>query len=249
LKTLETLREVRAPEGFVDAVLRRSGLLDRYALCETAIGAAYVATSDEGISAVMQCRSDAEFEREYRERVGRKAERRDDLRAALQRAVAECSRETPVDLRGCNEFQRSVLDVTRRIPEGAVRPYSWIAREIGKPGAVRAVGTALAKNPVPLVIPCHRVVRSDGTCGEYAFGAPLKVALLAGEEVDLGEVRTRMSERDVFWSEEGEDSYCYPFCFAARPLANHRIRKFRGTAEAHAHGLTPCPTCRPPLAA
>jgi methylated-DNA-[protein]-cysteine S-methyltransferase len=247
LNDLETLREVRAPAGFVDAVLRRCGLVDRYALCESPLGSVYVAASDDGITAVMQAADDAAFVAAYRERFGRKVERRDDLRGPLSRALA--GEDARVDLRGCNPFQRAVLDVTRRIPEGTIRPYAWIAREIGKPGAVRAVGTALAKNPVPLVIPCHRVVRSDGSCGEYAFGAPLKVSLLQGENVDLGEVRARMSERDVFWSGEDDESYCYPFCFAARPFRPESIRKFHGIAEAHAHGLTPCPTCHPPLAA
>ena len=80
-------------------------------------------------------------------------------------------------------------------------------------------GPRWLNNPVPLVIPCHRVVRSDGTTGDYAFGAEQKTALLCGEDVDLAEVRRRSHERDSVWSEEGEDSYCYPFCFAARAAA------------------------------
>jgi O-6-methylguanine DNA methyltransferase len=72
----------------------------------------------------------------------------------------------------------------REIPAGQVRPYGWIASEIGRPKAVRAVGTALGRNPVPLLIPCHRVVRTDGRVGDYAFGPPAKRALLAAEGLD-----------------------------------------------------------------
>ena len=88
-----------------------------------------------------------------------------------------------VDLRGLTPFQADVLAVTRTIPPGETRTYAWVAEQVGRPRAVRAVGSALAANPVPLVIPCHRVTRSDGTTGDYALGAEAKVALLAAEGV------------------------------------------------------------------
>ncbi len=65
-------------------------------------------------------------------------------------------------------FERAVLKATLEIPFGETRTYAWVARQVGKPGAVRAVGQALRKNPYPLLIPCHRVIRSDGTLGKYA---------------------------------------------------------------------------------
>ena len=71
------------------------------------------------------------------------------------------------------------------IPRGEVRPYGWIAAEIGRPRAVRAVGTALGHNPVPLIVPCHRVVRTDGTIGQYSLGGPgNKRTILAAEGLD-----------------------------------------------------------------
>ncbi len=85
------------------------------------------------------------------------------------------------DLRGLSEFQASVLVSCATIRPGQVRPYGWIAEELDKPGATRAVGTALAKNPIPLLIPCHRVVKSDGSVGSYAFGAEMKRDLLIRE--------------------------------------------------------------------
>ncbi len=66
------------------------------------------------------------------------------------------------------EFEWSVLKATMTIPLGQTRTYKWIARKIGQPQAVRAVGQALRKNPYPLMIPCHRVIKSNGTLGAYA---------------------------------------------------------------------------------
>jgi len=65
------------------------------------------------------------------------------------------------------EFQWKVLSVVLKIPFGQTRSYQWVAQQTGNPKAVRAVGTALRKNPFPLIIPCHRVIRSDGTFGQY----------------------------------------------------------------------------------
>ena len=68
----------------------------------------------------------------------------------------------PVDLSAAPEFQRKVLAAAAAIPFGEAQPYAWVAERIGHPRAVRAVGTALGRNPVPLIVPCHRVLRSDG---------------------------------------------------------------------------------------
>jgi methylated-DNA-[protein]-cysteine S-methyltransferase len=65
-------------------------------------------------------------------------------------------------------FQRHVYQICAQIPEGQVRTYAWIAERVGKPGAARAVGTALSKNPFAPIIPCHRVIRSDGRMGGYS---------------------------------------------------------------------------------
>lgn len=65
------------------------------------------------------------------------------------------------------KFEWSVLKATLKIPLGQTRSYQWIARQIGRPGAVRAVGQALRNNPYPLIIPCHRVIKSDGSLGAY----------------------------------------------------------------------------------
>ena len=79
-------------------------------------------------------------------------------------------------------FQQKVYTVVRQIPLGQVRTYAWVAKRIKNPKAVRAVGTALKKNPFTIVVPCHRVVPSDGSLGEYALGKDLKKRLLEAED-------------------------------------------------------------------
>lgn len=80
------------------------------------------------------------------------------------------------------DFQLRVLEETLKIPFGKVRTYSWIARRLHSPQAVRAVGSALRKNPYPLLIPCHRVVRAEGGIGRYSGGKAVKKKLLEFEK-------------------------------------------------------------------
>ena len=79
-------------------------------------------------------------------------------------------------------FQQKVYTVVKEIPLGETRSYSWVAKRIGKPKAIRAVGTALKKNPFLLIVPCHRVIYSDGRLGNYVFGSELKRKLLELEK-------------------------------------------------------------------
>jgi AraC family transcriptional regulator of adaptative response/methylated-DNA-[protein]-cysteine methyltransferase len=90
----------------------------------------------------------------------------------------------PVDVRG-TVFQRRVWDALRRIPRGETRSYGEIARAIGAPRAVRAVGSACGANPVALIVPCHRALRSNGALGGYAWGLDVKQKLLGIEEKPL----------------------------------------------------------------
>jgi methylated-DNA-[protein]-cysteine S-methyltransferase len=86
-----------------------------------------------------------------------------------------------LDLEGYTPFERKVWAATSRIPYGQTRPYSWVAKKAGSPRAYRAVGAALAKNPIPIVIPCHRVLRKDGSLGGYGGGLEMKCRLLEME--------------------------------------------------------------------
>jgi len=79
------------------------------------------------------------------------------------------------------EFEREVWFSLMDIPFGETKSYKWVAEKIGRPGAVRAVGQALSKNPIPIVVPCHRVIESDGSIGGYSSGVNTKVRLLEME--------------------------------------------------------------------
>jgi O-6-methylguanine DNA methyltransferase len=140
----------------------------------------------------------------------------------------------PVDLGGVGEFQRRVLEAARQIPFGEVRPYAWIAERIGHPRAVRAVGTALGENPVPLIVPCHRVGRSDGSLGGYIFGLPVKSQLWALERrtpVLEGCTSTRI--------------VCRVGCVHGRHMRPDRRVVFASVDDARAVGYRPCKVCRP----
>ena len=91
-------------------------------------------------------------------------------------------KKSSASLRGFTDFQLRVLEETLKIPFGKVRTYSWIAKRVGSPGAARAVGSVLRKNPYPLFIPCHRVVKSDGTLGRYSGGKGVKRKLIEFEK-------------------------------------------------------------------
>ena len=91
----------------------------------------------------------------------------------------------PLDLRGSTPFQRKVWQLTATIPYGEMRSYAWLAERMGHPRAARAVGKSLALNPLPILIPCHRVVRKNGKLGGFSGGLELKRRLLEVEGVQL----------------------------------------------------------------
>ncbi len=173
----------RIPPGLSEGVTLGTGLAEGYDFYESPIGQVIVTFNPEGVSSVDIADG---FEDRYRERFGRPLIRA-EAPAAWRRHIPEAiERGTPgrlpVDLRSVTSFRRRVLETTATIPKGEVRPYGWVARQVDSPGAVRAVGTALAHNPIPLIIPCHRVVRSDGQIGNYSLGGPHNKADLLQHE-------------------------------------------------------------------
>ncbi|HUG37757.1 MAG TPA: methylated-DNA--[protein]-cysteine S-methyltransferase [Candidatus Limnocylindrales bacterium] len=143
----------------------------------------------------------------------------------------------PVDLTATPPFQRKVLEAARSIPFGQARPYAWVAKRIGHPRAVRAVGTALGTNPVPLLVPCHRVLKSDGGVGGYIFGTRAKSRLLKLEQttpVLEGCTSTRI--------------VCRVGCAHGRRMrADNRVI-FASVEDARSVGYRPCRVCRPAAA-
>ncbi len=242
---------IRAPETLLPAVLRRVGLADAYWRLESPLGPVFVAHSKAGISMVTRARSGADFERAFQRRYGRRAYPEKSVppaavRALVRKLKGEERRELRFDLRGLSEFEQAVLLKALEIPTGEVRPYSWIAKEIGHPGAVRAAGTALAKNPVPLLIPCHRVVRSDGHLGKYSMGgARNKRTLLTLEGAHPETLERLASSRVRYLGNSTGKHYCYPTCGGIETLVESNTVRFHTDAEALEAGYHPCEECRP----
>jgi O-6-methylguanine DNA methyltransferase len=241
----------RAPETLAPATLVAVGLADRYAELPSPLGPIVVAWNGRGISAVDRATDLDEFEARFAAHVRRPLHRAEAVPADLARAVAarlagDRRARIRLDLRGRTEFETAVLMKALEIPRGEVRPYGWIAAEIGRPKAVRAVGTALAHNPVPLVVPCHRVVRSDGHIGQYSLGGPAaKWTILAAEGLDpeLLEAGARAGVR--FIGSDTTHVVCLPTCHNAKRITpGHRV-PFRSLAAAGAAGYRACRECRP----
>lgn len=248
--TLRQLQEV-APERLGEAVLRDIGAIDSWTEFPGPIGPLYVAWGREGVTSVERADDAADFEARYTERWGRPVHRASELPPRLagqlrRRLAGERTPGPPVDLSGLTGFEQAVLRKTMEIPYGEVRPYAWVAREIDRPRAVRAVGTALANNPVTFVIPCHRVVRADGHIGAYGAGGPsAKRAVLGREGLDVGELE-RLAGGGVRYT--GSDTtriYCFPSCrHARRTRPDHEVT-FRSAEDALSAGYRPCRVCRP----
>ncbi|MDQ3327090.1 MAG: methylated-DNA--[protein]-cysteine S-methyltransferase [Chloroflexota bacterium] len=254
LKMLHELGTVAAPASLLPGTLARAGLQDSYWQQVSPIGLVYVAYGAGGVSAVRRVETPESFEAWYHTRFGRPVTQTAHppraLAAVVERRLrADAPEEIEIDLRGVSAFQRAVLQKTLEIPRGEVRPYGWIAREIGLPGAVRAVGTALNHNPVPLLIPCHRVVQTSGRVGKYAFGSAAKRAALAAEgaEPDLLE---DLAQRGVRYLGDTEDhTFCLPTCSGLhRRMSEPRYVPFRTPAQAVSAGYRACDVCRPALA-
>jgi methylated-DNA-[protein]-cysteine S-methyltransferase len=170
--------EDRPTAAGVELVLDELGLGDVYGVVDGPIGRTWVAHNDVGVAFTFVTEDEGEFTARHRDRLPRRLRRApvpDEIAAAI--AASDGSR-LAVDLRHTAPFQRDVLEATRLVPVGETRSYGWVARQIDRPAAVRAVGTALARNPIPIVIPCHRIVRGDGDVGSYLFGAERKRRLL-----------------------------------------------------------------------
>jgi O-6-methylguanine DNA methyltransferase len=221
-RDLRELGRVPAPRGFVDRVLSAAGVGERYAELDTVLGTFFVAWNRAGVTSVGRTQP-----------VG--AEKADGL-----------PRQLRFDLAGLTEFEQAVLRKTLEIPRGEVRSYSWVAREIGRPRAVRAVGTALANNPIPILIPCHRVVRSDGVIGQYGAGGPeAKRRILAEEGADPDGLAQLARQGTRFLGSRTTRIFCHPTCHAARRIQQPNRVGFRDEAAAQSAGYRPCGRCRP----
>ena len=158
-----------------------------YTIAASPMGRLLVAVTERGVCAVRMADNDAELEKDLRAEFPNAELKRDDsaLRESVQKILSHLDKheprlDLPLDIKA-TAFQRQVWEQLRSIPYGETVSYGDVAKALGKPGAVRAVGRACATNPVALVIPCHRVVREDKTLGGYRWGLDRKRKLLALE--------------------------------------------------------------------
>jgi len=252
-KALGRLTET-APPGLAHSTLVAVGLADDYTVLDSPVGQLRIAWNGRGVAAVESAPDDRAFEVRFRARTGRPIRRVAAMPADLARAIerrlgGDRRARIALDTRGTTEFEQAVWSKALEIPRGEVRPYGWIAAEIGRPKAVRAVGTALGHNPFPLIVPCHRVVRSDGTIGQYSLGGPgNKRTILAAEGLDPDELE-RLARAGVRYI--GSDTthiYCLPSCHYARRIQpKHRV-PFGSQASSEAAGYRACRECRPTAA-
>jgi AraC family transcriptional regulator of adaptative response/methylated-DNA-[protein]-cysteine methyltransferase len=175
--------------GTTPARYRRGGggLHVRYTTLETPIGRLLVGATDRGVCSVMLGDGDraleANLRREYPEAL---IERAPEALAGWASLIAGSLSGTvdlsgiPLDLRATT-FQRRIFEALRAIPRGETRSYAELAASVGRPTAIRAAASACARNPVALVVPCHRIVRSDGGVGGYRWGVDRKREILSAE--------------------------------------------------------------------
>ncbi len=187
----QTLKELRAEESIPVSERRdaiRAQLVGRVSVylyvVETRLGWIGIVYTSRGIRSLQlphAARGDAQaaLERAFPGGLVREDVPDEIVRELRDYAEGRCRRfDLNVDLSAVRPFQRTVLTAIAKIPFGQTRTYAWVAREIGAPKAARAGGQALHTNPIPIIIPCHRIIASNGGLGGYGGGLPLKRKLL-----------------------------------------------------------------------
>jgi O-6-methylguanine DNA methyltransferase len=245
----ELLRKARS--RLAPALYRIRRPLARVAVIESSIGRLLAAQSIRGLLALRFLDSDdtvailaavrRRFDVVEDDAVG--AEIGDEIEG-LMRGDTDAITDRAVDLSLVeSDFQRRALARLRRVPAGSVISYQGLAAAIGMPSAQRAVGNTVASNPVPIYVPCHRVIRSDGSLGNYGGGPERKLKLLRAEgfEADL----QRRLPLDAVYGHLGSKIFCRPTCSAVRRSERRPWLIFANPEGAQRFGMRACKLCRP----
>lgn len=203
----------------------------------------WIAFGNRGLRMIVRGGSEDAFRAAYAKKYGRPLERA-TLPSGLRNEIDNADAKH-VDFSDMSELEVSVLKILTRIPRGEVRTYGWVARQAGRPKAVRAIGSVCARNAVPFVVPCHRVVPSTGGVGDYAFGRALKRELLQREGVDVEALEKLGREHIRFIGSRTTKIVCFPTCRDARRIREDNQVPFHAEREALAKGFRPCRRCRP----
>ncbi len=227
----------------------RDEIADSFDRVETDSGAVWVAFSEAGIRMITAAGTVDDLRTAYAKRYCRVLEPGsipDKLRRQIIAALGGEGVEHPrLDLEDDSDLEHDVLRVLSRIPRGQVRTYAWVARQAGRPRAVRAVANIIARNIVPFIVPCHRVVPSAGGIGNYAFGSKRKRELLAAEGVDVEELDRLAREHVRYIGSRTTHIFCFPTCRDARRIREGNRVPFRDADDALENGYRPCRSCQP----
>lgn len=237
-----------APERISEETALGTGLADGFDTFDSPVGPVVVTFNPLGVSSV-HLESDP-FEDAFQKRFNRPLMRAEAPRAwgslIAERIEAGSPGKLPVDLRSVTDFQREVLQTAARIPRGEVRPYGWLAHRVGRDGAARAVGSTMARNPIPLIIPCHRVVRSDGHIGAYSLGGADRKWKLLREEGAEPKSLEELAGRSVrYLGNSSTGIVCLPTCRSIRRSKDENIVELRNAASAAEKGFRACKNCEP----
>ena len=249
----------RARQGLESRLADLKSRLVSYRVFSSPLGRILIARSEHGVSLVEYFDGGVDLSTSRLRRIAGVELQEDGAEIeTLYRELMEYLRgdrtrlEWPLDLRlARSDFHRSVLRATAAIPYGAVTSYAGIAAEIGKPAATRAVAQALRWNPLPIVVPCHRIIGTSGALTGYSGNkVGLKQQLLAVEGIQAVGTRndSRVARNMLYhYDRNDQHEYCLPTCgdIARRPIGPVTLLASRELAGAM--GLVPCSACRPDL--
>lgn len=248
------IRDLGTPSGRTCLPAIANALRDSFDSFEVDGQLVHVAFSSRGITRIdISGRSREEFAAAYLKRFCRELSPRtipEGYRTAIERALRGETISLPeIDISHLSEFEQQVLRSIVRIPHGEARTYEWVARSVGRPKAVRAIGNVMASNPVPILLPCHRVLPSSGGLGNYGYGPEMKRRLLTAEDAPVEELETFARKGIRYLGSRNTKIFCFPTCQAARRIHEANRMTFHNLEEARSHGYRPCKRCSPALAA
>ena len=240
---------IAPPRSCRDGV--KAGICDSYDSVRVDGQTIWVAFGDKGLSMIHLGGTEDQFRAAYARRFGRELDA-EPLPAKLRKQVTDAITGVGVSKPAVNldeitdnEFERKVLETMTTIPRGEVRTYAWVAEHAGNPKASRAVGNICARNVVPFVVPCHRVVPTAGGIGNYGMGEPLKRDLLRREGVEVDELETLARRGVRFIGSKTTKIFCCPTCKDARRIRDENRVPFHNAGEAAQKGFRPCQRCQP----
>ena len=234
---------------FEKAVARERRPIARVGLIDSAVGELFIADGPRGILAIrfmdgrgldplraMRGKYDIVEDRAAADRIG------EEIRRFLAGDHAALTHDVDFSLVE-SDFRRRALMRLCKVPLGSVTTYQALAAAIGAPDGQRAVGNAMGSNPIPIYVPCHRVIKSDLSIGNYGGGVDRKLKLLRAEGFTVG--KDMRVPTNAVMGHQGTHIYCRPQCSAAKRVTSGKFYIYADSDRARTAGLRACKLCRP----